>query len=217
METTPMWNTIFLQCLLPFRFLHMLVVGDCRIVSVSPLLDIPHIELTDVVLPGMKTSGHLSSDFDDVNLHYTHFHYDVGYQRSTPLISTLLPFKDVRDLSLQGDFVSSNSALGYSLSCQFLTLMNMGVNRGFPLHLKKPKKLSFSNFDQQIFMVDNVTELEEVSLLYCSNVDLTLFSKAKKIKIEHSATAGFQFLSHVSLTWCYIVDVSLFRMCVQWS
>jgi hypothetical protein len=201
-----------------FPFLHKLVVGDCRIMSVSPLLDIPYIELTDVVLPGMKTSGHLSSDFDDVNLRHTHFHYDVGYDvGSAPFISTLLPFKDVRDLFLQGDFTSSNSAPGYSLSCQFLTLTNLGVNNRFPLHLKKPKKLSFSNLDLQIFMVDNVTELEEVSLVYCSNVDLTLFRNAKKIKIEHSATApeisnfvSFQFLSHVSLTWCYIVDVSLF-------
>jgi hypothetical protein len=34
-----------------FPFLHKLTVGYCRIMSVSPLLDIPYIELTDVELP----------------------------------------------------------------------------------------------------------------------------------------------------------------------
>jgi hypothetical protein len=51
-----------------FPFLQKLVVGDCRIMSVLPLLHIPHVELTDVILPGMETACGLSSDFEDVNL-----------------------------------------------------------------------------------------------------------------------------------------------------
>jgi hypothetical protein len=205
-----------------FPCLHKLTVRDCRIMSVSPLLDIPHIELTDVVLPGMKTSSDLSSAFHDVNLHQIHFHYAVGYPYTTPLISTLSAFKDVQNLSLKGDFVSSNTSPGYSLSCHSLTLINLEVNNCFALHLKTPKRLSLSGFDLKTLTIDNVAELEEVSLCGCSNVDMTLFENAKKITIvQQSGCIGgstvkmsdlisFQFLSHIILTSCDIVDVSLF-------
>jgi hypothetical protein len=96
-----------------------------------PLLEIPDIELTDVVVPGMKTSGNISNALHKVNLLQIHFHYAVGYPHATPLISTLSSFKDVQNLSLKGDFVSSNSYPGYTLSCHSLTLMNLGVNNCF--------------------------------------------------------------------------------------
>jgi hypothetical protein len=203
-----------------FPFLCKLVVNNCRMMSISPLLHIPYIKLMDVVLPSMKTSGHLSSDFLDVNLHQTQFHYVALL--ITPFVSTLSSFRDVQDLKLIADFVNSNSAPGYSLSCQFLTLIGVQRLTCFPLHLKKPKKLRFDDFDLKILMIDDITELEEVSLLYCSNVDMTLFRNAKKITIERrsfvnfenpvkiSNLISFQFLSHVSLTMCDIVDASLF-------
>jgi hypothetical protein len=72
-----------------FPFLQKLIVGDCRIMSVLPLLHIPHIKLTDVMLPGMETAGGLSSDFEDVNLRHIYFPYDVCFQYPTPSISTI--------------------------------------------------------------------------------------------------------------------------------
>jgi hypothetical protein len=84
-----------------FPFLQELVVGDCCIMSVSPLLHIPYVELTDVGLPGMKTSGDLSNTFHSVNLHQTYFHYAVGYYHGPPFISTLSAFKDVQDQHYQ--------------------------------------------------------------------------------------------------------------------
>jgi hypothetical protein len=206
-----------------FPFLQKFVVGDCRIKSVIPLLDIPHIELTDVALPGVKTSGHLSSDYHDINLHHVRFRYDVTYRAVASLISTLLPFKDVQDLSFRAEFVNSNSAPGYSLSCQSLTLTSFEKRSCFPLRLNKPKKLSLCRFDLKSLKIDDVTELKDVSLRYCSNVDMTLFRNAKIIKIEQSSDIGtanmlkisdltsFQFLSNVSLDECDIEDVSLFR------
>jgi hypothetical protein len=206
-----------------FPFLQKLVVGDCRIMSVLPLLHIPHVELTDVILPGMETAGGLSSDFEDVNLRFIYFLYAICFEYTTPCISTLSSFKDVQNLSLEADFVSSNSSPGYSLSCQSLSLTSVGQLACFPFHLKKPKKLSFDRFDLKMLMIDNITELEEVCLLHCSNVDMTLFRYAKIIKIEHSAEISlgnvvkiadlisFRFLSHVTLTSCDVVDVSLFK------
>jgi hypothetical protein len=217
-----------------FPFLQKLVVRDCRTKSIIPLLHIPYVELTDVLLPGMKTSGNLSNTFQDVNLHHIHFHYDVGFERSPPIISTLLAFQDVQDLSLRADFVSSYSSPGYSLSCLSLTLRNIKTHTCFPLHLKKPKRLSFRYLDLKLLMIDDITELEEVSLCGCSNVDMTLFRNAKIIKFELiSSTIDiintlriyvdiinpvkisdlifFQFLSHIKLNWCDIVDLSLFR------
>jgi hypothetical protein len=206
-----------------FPFLQKLVVEDCRIMSISPLLDIPYTKLTDVVLPGMKTSANLSNAFQDVNLRQTQFHYAVGYRHTTPLISTLSSFKDVENLSLEGDFVSSNSSPGYSLSCQSLTLINLRTLTCFPLHLKTPQRLSFSCFDLMNLKIDHITELKEVSLHYCSSVDMTLFRNAKIIKIvQHSGfipyentvktsdLISFQFLSHVSLVGCDGEDVGLF-------
>jgi hypothetical protein len=206
-----------------FPFLRKLVVGDCRIMSVLPLLHIPHIDLTDVALPGMETAGGLSSDFEDVNLHHIYFHYAMCFQYPTPCISTLSSFKDVQNLSLEADFVSSNSSPGYSLSCQSLSLTSVSGLASFPFHLKKPKKLSFDRFDLKMLMIDNITELEEVCLLHCFNVDMTLFRNAKIIKIEHSAETdlgcavkisdliSFQFLAHIMLTSCDIGDISLFK------
>jgi hypothetical protein len=130
-----------------FPFLQKLVVKYCRTKSVIPFLDIPYVELTDVMLPGVKTSGHLSSYFHDINLHHIHFHYDVTYRDYVSLISTLLSFKDVQDLSLEAEFVSSNCAPGYSLSCQSLTLTSFEKQTCFPLRLNKPKKLSLCRFD----------------------------------------------------------------------
>jgi hypothetical protein len=203
-----------------FPFLRKLVVKHCRIVSARPLLHIPHIKLSGVLLPGMETAGGLSSDFEDVNLHHSYFHYDTWWS-STPLISTLSSFKDVQNLSLIADFVSSNSSPGYSLSCQSLSLSSEDRPACFPFHLKKPQKLSFHHFDLKMLMIDNITELEEVCLLGCSNVDMTLFRYAKKVKIvrakidlgsavKTSDLISFQFLSHIMLAWCGIVDVSLF-------
>jgi hypothetical protein len=207
-----------------FPFLQKFVVGYCRPKSVIPLLDITYVELTDVLLPGMETSGDLSNTFQDVNLHHTRFHYAAGYERSPPIISTLLAFKDVQDLSLKGEFVCSYSAPGYSLSCLSLRLWSRKMHTCFPLHLKKPKKLSFAYLDLKLLMIDDVTELEEVSLCKCSNVDMTLFRNAKIIKFELvsstidiinpvtiSDLTNFQFLSHIKLNRCDIVDVSLFR------
>jgi hypothetical protein len=205
-----------------FPFLQKLVVNNCRIMSVSPLLCIPYIKIKDVVM-GIKTSANLSNTFHDVNLHQTQFHYAVGCPYTAPLISTLSSFKDVQDLSLQGDFVSSNSSPGYYLSCHSLTLINLKrTQTSFPLRLKTPIRLSFSNFDLTNLVIDNITKLEEVSLHYCSSVDMTLFRNAKKITIEQKGFIGygksvkmsdlisFQFLSDVSLVKCDIVDVSLF-------
>jgi hypothetical protein len=206
-----------------FPFLQKLIVQDCHMMSVSPLLHIPHIELEDVMLPDMKTSGHLSADFEDVNLQQTYFHFDVHYQHTTPLISTLSSFKDVQNLSIKADFVSSYSSPGYSLSCQSVSLTSVKKSTCFPLHLEKPKKLSFNRVDLRTLRIDNVTELEEVSLCKCSNVDLTLFRNVKKIEIQHTAATdlgdpvkisdlvSFQFLSHVCLTCCDIEDVTVFR------
>jgi hypothetical protein len=93
----------------------------------------------------------------------------------------------------------------------------------FPLRLKIPKKLSFSNFDLTMLTIDDVTELEGVSLRNCSNVDMTLFRNAKNIKVEQRAEIdlvnavkisdliSFRFLSHIMLTSCDIVDVILFK------
>jgi hypothetical protein len=202
-----------------FPFLQKLVVADCRTGSVIPLLYIPYIKLTDVVLP-----GNLSSRFQDVNLHQTSFHYDVHYERSPPLISTLSAFKDVQDLFLKGEFDSSNSAPGYSLSCQSITLINVKAQSCFPLHLRTPKRLSLSYLDLKLLMIDDITDLEELSLCKCSNVDMTLFRNAKIIKfVLISSTIDFinpvtisdlislQFLSHIKLNRCDIVEVSLFR------
>jgi hypothetical protein len=124
---------------------------------------------------------------------------------------------------LEADFGSSKSSPGYSLSCQSLSLTSVGVRLAcFPFHLKKPQKLSFDRFDLKMLMIDDITELEEVCLLHCSNVDMTLFRNAKIIKIKNSGKIdlgnavkisdliSFQFLSHVMLTSCDIVDVSLF-------
>jgi hypothetical protein len=168
----------------------------------------------------MKTSANLSNTFHEVNLHQIHFHYAVGYRHTTPLISTLSSFKDVQNLSLKGDFVSSNSSPGYSLSCHSVTLINSRTHTLFPLHLRTPKRLSFSDFDLKTLMIDNITELEEVSLCGCYNVNMALFRNVKKIKIVQHFIGGstvkmsdlisFQFLSHVSLVKCDIVDVSLF-------
>jgi hypothetical protein len=207
-----------------FPFLQKLVVNNCRIMSVSPLLHIPYLKLTDVVFPGMKTSGNLTNTFQDVNLHHISFHYDVGYERSPPIISTLSSFKDVQDLFLKGEFVWSYSSPGYSLSCQSIALINVETRTCFPLHLKKPKRLSLSYLDLKLLMIDNITELEELSLCECSNVDMTLFRNAKIIKFELTTpTIGYrnpvkisdlislQFLSHIKLNWCDIVDVSLFK------
>jgi hypothetical protein len=193
-----------------FPFLQKLVAGECRAKSVIPLFYIPHIELTDVVLPGVKTSGHLSSDYHDINLHHIRFHYDVTYRADASLISTLLAFKDVQDLSLTAEFVNSNSPPGYSLSCQSLSLTSVEKQTCFPLRLNKPKKLFLCRFDLKNLTIDDITELEKVSLCECSNFDMTLFRNAKIIKIEHSAAIGFantlnvsdltsfQFLTHVS-------------------
>jgi hypothetical protein len=210
-----------------FPFLQKLVVEDCRIMSVIPLLDIPYIKLTDVILPGMKTSANLSNTFQDVNLHQTQFHYAVGYPRTTPLISTLSSFKDVQNLSLEADFVNSDSSPGYSLSCHSLTLINLRTLTCFPLHLKTPQRLRFRCFDLTNLKIDNITELKEVSLHYCSSVDMTLFRNAKIIRIvgqygfiryentvKTSDLISFQFLSHVSLVGCDVEDVNLFTVYV---
>jgi hypothetical protein len=206
-----------------FPFLQKLVVRDCRTKSIIPFLDIPHIELTDVLLPGVKTSCHLSTYFHDINLHHIRFHYDVTYRAVTSLISTLLPFKDVQDLSLRAEFVNSNSSPGYSLSCHSLTLTSFEKQTCFPLRLNKPKKLSLCGFDLKNLTIDDITELEEVSLRYCCNFDMTLFRNAKIIEIQQRAAKGsantlntsdltsLQFLLHVTLVACGIVDVSLFR------
>jgi hypothetical protein len=101
--------------------------------------------------------------------------------------------------------------------------LSLKTHTRFPLHLKKPKKLAFGNFDLKILMIDDITELEEVGLHYCSNVDMTLFGNAKIVKIGNSAEIdlgsavkiadliSFQFLSQVSLVMCDVVDVSLFK------
>jgi hypothetical protein len=196
---------------------------SCRTKSVIPLLGIPYVELTNVVLPGVKTSGHLSSYFHDINLHHIRFRYDVTDRADVSLVSTLLSLKDVQDLSLTAEFVSADSSPGYSLSCHSLTLTSFEKQTCFPLRLNKPKKLSLCHFDLKNLTIDDITELEEVSLCECSNVDMTLFRNAKKIKIYDAADIGFantlkisdltsfQFLSHVRLVDCDIVDVSLFR------
>jgi hypothetical protein len=205
-----------------FPFLQKLAVGYCCTKSVTPFLGIPYVELTDVLLPGVKTSGHLSSYFHDINLHHIRFHYDVIYRADVSLISTLLPFKDVQDLSLRAEFGSSDSAPEYSLSCHSLALASFEKLTCFPLHVKKPKKLSLCRFDLKNLTIDDITELEEVSFSECSNVDMTLFRNTKIIKIRDTADISFantlkisdlksfQFLSHVSLFECDIVDVSLF-------
>jgi hypothetical protein len=203
-----------------FPFLQKLVVKYCRTKSVIPFLDIPYVELTDVMLPGVKTSGHLSSYFHDINLYHIHFHYDVTDRADVSLIATLLSFKDVQDLSLTGEFVCSYSSPGYSLSCHSLTLTSFEKQTCFPLQLSKPKELFFCRFDLTNLTIDDITELEEVSLRYCCNFDMTLFRNAKIFKIEDigcantmkiSDLSSFQFLSHIKLTRCDIVDVSLFR------
>jgi hypothetical protein len=207
-----------------FPFLQKFVVGYCRTKSVIPLLDIPYVELTDVLLPGVKTSGNLSNTFQDVNLHHIRFHYDGGYERRIPIISTLLAFKDVQDLSLKGEFVCSYSSPGYSLSCLSLTLWSIKAHTCFPLHLKKPKRLSFGYLDLKLLMIDDITELDELSLCGCSNVDMTLFRNAKIIKFQLVSSAidiinpvtisdliSLRFISHIKLNLCDIVDVSLFR------
>jgi hypothetical protein len=151
-----------------------------------------------------------------------HLHtLEITYGADASLISTLLSFKDVQDLSLRAEFVSSDLPPGYSLSCQSLTLTSVEKQTCFPLRLNKPKKLSLDRFDLKNLTIDDITELEEVSLCDCSNFDMTLFRNAKKINIEHSADIGFantlkisdltSFLSHVSLVKCNIVDVSLLR------
>jgi hypothetical protein len=212
-----------------FPFLQTLVLNDCYINSISPLMNIPSVELCNVELPGIggfngPDQGDLADVFRDVTkVQLTRFDFSSSHHAfHTPFISTLLVFKDIQDLSLEGEFLDSEALPSYRLSCQSLRLINRRDLSYFPLHLEKPKQLFLSNFNLKDLVIDNLIELEEVHLLHCSNVNMGLFTFAKKIEFDQGWLIpdgpvkvydfiSFHLLEFVSLSRCDIaVEVGLF-------
>jgi hypothetical protein len=209
-----------------FPFLRKIILKKCTLTDISPLVRIPSVDLFNVTLPGALTihddvsRTDLSKVFHDFKLLQHCFYYSTYFSVASPLITTLLPFKDVQDLTLSGDFLSVGSLPTYKMTCHYLKLWDIFLGKSqrnyFPLHLEKPKRLYFSNFDLKDLIIDNLTDLDDVHLSNCYNVNMTLFTTTKRILIDQSKFVenplkisdlkSFQLLTYVSLSHCDIFD-----------